>query len=416
MNEHEVNEQKITDFLLYLENQSEQDFKKWLTGVNIFEILGITSAEIRHSRILAWLLDPKENHKLRTRFLEKLLFKVIEKNESVTEVSSINALLWDFSDGYVYRESKNNIDILFSSEKNKFNLVIENKTFTSDHDNQLSKYRTFIEKEYPGCKNLFVYLTPYGVKPTQASLEEISHWRLLSYSDISEILSDLISELPDDDKVRFIIKEYDDNIRRNILKDDELKKLSADIYFKYKEVLDLIINNKPNVYELIRESFINVLSELNNEGKVVYDGNHDDRGLLRFRTPQLDRYLNNVVTEDSGWGGSLYYYEIDQWKSLPVRDIQVKLSVVNSTHFASEEQIKKINQFTHGKFYKGNKISNDPNSYNTDHKFLKLNLDFEDIFVNNMEIILKDFLEENLKIIKSFENSLIKTDEGALHP
>ena len=38
---------------------------------NIFQILSITRAEIRHSNFLAWLLDPNESHKLGGLFLEK---------------------------------------------------------------------------------------------------------------------------------------------------------------------------------------------------------------------------------------------------------------------------------------------------------------------------------------------------------
>ncbi|MCY7171659.1 PD-(D/E)XK nuclease family protein [Streptococcus gallolyticus subsp. gallolyticus] len=160
-----MNEEKITEFLMYLENQSGEDFKKWLTGINFFEILGISSSEIRHSRMLAWLLDPKESHKLGSEFLKKFLLKVIDRNENITEVKSVDVFLRDFSDADVYRESKNNIDIFLSSPKNKFNLVIENKIFTSDHDNQLEKYRIYTEKEYPDFKNLYVYLTPNGNAP-----------------------------------------------------------------------------------------------------------------------------------------------------------------------------------------------------------------------------------------------------------
>lgn len=68
-----ITEESIAELLVYLEKQSETDFSQWLTGVNIFEVLGITSTEIRHSRILAWLLDPRENHQLKDKFLKKIL-------------------------------------------------------------------------------------------------------------------------------------------------------------------------------------------------------------------------------------------------------------------------------------------------------------------------------------------------------
>ena len=225
-------ENKITEFLLYLEKNSEKDFSRWLTGVNIFEILGITSAEIRHSRVLAWLLDPRESHKLEDKFFKKILMKVFDNNLSFATIKPTEIILKDFSKAEVYRESKNNIDVLYTNKEHRINLVIENKTFTSDHDNQLRKYRKFIENSYAGYRNIYIYLTPNGDAPIDADVEERQCWSLLSYQDISDILEELYVDEIDNEKVSYILKEYNDNIRRNILNDIELKELSAEIYFK----------------------------------------------------------------------------------------------------------------------------------------------------------------------------------------
>lgn len=409
MERKSISEEKITELLIYLENQSEDDFKKWLTGANFFEILGISSSEIRHSRILGWLLNPKESHKLGSKFFEKFLLKILENNINVTDLKTIDVFLKDYSDAEVFLETENKIDIFLTSKRNMFNLIIENKIFTTDHDNQLEKYRTYAEKEYSKFKNLYVYLTPNGDKPIDASDDECKYWNILSYRDVSLILDDILGELQEFSKLKFIIKEYNDNLRRNILNDEELKSLSADIYFKYKEVLDLIIKNKPDAYSEIRESFIKVLNDLNQEGKIIYDGKHDDSSLIRFRTKNLDNFFNNKVSNDSGWGGSLYYYEIDQWKSLPVKDIQVKLSIVNSTSYATKEQTENIRKFTSGKYYKGKKLSNDINSYNCDYRFSKLGLEFEDIWGERMEYTLRDYLEGVLGEIVELEDSIIKS-------
>ena len=40
------------------------ELSKKYNALNLFEILKITKAEIRHSDFLAWLLDPKGNHGL----------------------------------------------------------------------------------------------------------------------------------------------------------------------------------------------------------------------------------------------------------------------------------------------------------------------------------------------------------------
>lgn len=304
-------ENKITEFLLYLEKNSEKDFSRWLTGVNIFEILGITSAEIRHSRILAWLLDPRESHNLGDKFFKKILMKVIDNNLFFATIKPAEIILKDFSKAEVYRESKSNIDVLYTNKEHRINLVIENKTFTSDHDNQLRKYRKFIENSYAGYRNIYIYLTPNGDEPIDADAEEKRFWRLLSYQDISDIVEELYVDEIDNEKVSYILKEYNDNIRRNILNDIELKELSAEIYFKYKEVLDLIFENRPDT-QMFREKLVGVLNDLNEQGSLIFDEKYCSKTYLRFRTRRLDNFIDNVVKEDNTeWStGSAYFYEI----------------------------------------------------------------------------------------------------------
>ena len=38
--------------------------RKWTSGFNAFDVLGITSSENRHSNVLAWLMNPDGNHGL----------------------------------------------------------------------------------------------------------------------------------------------------------------------------------------------------------------------------------------------------------------------------------------------------------------------------------------------------------------
>ena len=87
---YSVEEKKVSSLLNYLENQSREDFNKWLTGVNIFEVLKISSAEIRHSNILGWLITPNENHSLGDKFFEKVIqFQFENTDYKTTEYSGI---------------------------------------------------------------------------------------------------------------------------------------------------------------------------------------------------------------------------------------------------------------------------------------------------------------------------------------
>ena len=55
------------------------ELSKKYNALNLFEILKITKAEIRHSNFLAWLLDPKGNHRLQDRFSPRLCRKLRAK-------------------------------------------------------------------------------------------------------------------------------------------------------------------------------------------------------------------------------------------------------------------------------------------------------------------------------------------------
>lgn len=392
-----VSNQEITEFLLYLENKSKADFSKWLTGVNIFEILGISSTEIRHSRMLAWLLNPKENHQLRDKFFKKLLLKILENNDGVNEIKATDIILKDFSDAQIFRESKENIDILFHSPTQKFNLIIENKIFTQDHDNQLKKYRSFINSEYQDYHNFHLYLSPSGTAPIDADEEERAYWKLLSYQEVSDILIEITTDETIDDKVKYIIQEYNDNIRRNILNDQELRELSAEIYFKYKEVLDLIISNKPGVTDL-RDKLIGVLDKLNKENKIIFRERDCSKAILRFRTKQLERFLQQNISEDkSDWkSGSVYFYEVTYNNF----QVDIYLSVYNKTnHKQNDQTILKRDLLVNNWYAK--------NGFNTKNRFGMLDFPEKNVWSDNATDKLYKFIRNSLNEIDNFEQDCI---------
>lgn len=55
------------------EESWRSDLTKWTNRFNIFDVLKISGMEIRHSNMLAWLLDPHETHGWGTSFLKAFL-------------------------------------------------------------------------------------------------------------------------------------------------------------------------------------------------------------------------------------------------------------------------------------------------------------------------------------------------------
>ena len=123
---------------------------------NIFETLKITNAEIRHSNVLGWLLNPIENHNIKGQFLRKFIEDINEIGEYDLDLEVI-----DYDSFEVRREWKN-IDILVISRKNKLLLVVENKIWSVESSHQLEKYRNIVEDEFQNYNIIYVFLTPYG--------------------------------------------------------------------------------------------------------------------------------------------------------------------------------------------------------------------------------------------------------------
>ena len=81
---------------------SFQQLSQKMQTLNIFEVLGITNAEIRHSNFLAWLLDPNGNHGMGDKFLREFVSKlgqreVVPENVTVCIVSGSTLTCWFYA-------------------------------------------------------------------------------------------------------------------------------------------------------------------------------------------------------------------------------------------------------------------------------------------------------------------------------
>lgn len=170
---------------LYQRLMNDQDYDQLslkLKKANIFHIMGAENQELKHSNFLAWLLQPNESHKLGNTFLLRFLRDVCLTDEK-GGITIMDIEQLDYSQVEIRREYKN-IDILILFPKKSFCVVVENKIWTSDHENQLKKYKAIVEKEFATYRKQFVYLTPFGDEPNDK--EAISEYSLYSYEKIAD--------------------------------------------------------------------------------------------------------------------------------------------------------------------------------------------------------------------------------------
>lgn len=153
-----------------------------------FEFISLANAELIHSQMVAWVLSKdfqgfKDPVYCRKQILKN--FFVLENPEDIVEIST----------------ESDSIDILIKLDK--VVLCIENKLKSSQHSDQLNKYKNFIDSHYGDVERRFYYLT---------LIEEDSEnqdWINKSYKDLLSVLNNLENEGQIfKERDGFILEEY----------------------------------------------------------------------------------------------------------------------------------------------------------------------------------------------------------------
>ncbi|RIJ62832.1 PD-(D/E)XK nuclease family protein, partial [Rummeliibacillus sp. POC4] len=180
--------------LFNLENDTAfQQLNQAVNSFNTLKILKLESHEIRHSNILSWLLNPKENHSLRDYFLRKMLehLILIDENNKNPQYDTIGGILnQSLIDSHVYREVKTDknryIDLLIVNQQLKTVFLIENKFYSTESENQLDDYLEYIEHQFENFTIIPIYLTLDGEEPSN------NQYFIMTYERIESILHTIL--------------------------------------------------------------------------------------------------------------------------------------------------------------------------------------------------------------------------------
>lgn len=223
-----------------------------LAGFNLFEVLGNTRREERHSDFLAFLLSPSQPHGLGDAVLRAFIQTALEAEpEEPSGIRAIHAALLDLTDVRVERES-NRIDILVTVDKERFVLLIENKVDTDEHSNQLQRYLDTIRLKHRDWSVLPVFLTRSGHTPTHPAYHPVS------YNDVHRVLRSMLDRhrtmLTSD--IEVVLRHYCEMLERHILEDTEIALLARKIYARHRRALDIIFEHRPDDQELLHDSIV----------------------------------------------------------------------------------------------------------------------------------------------------------------
>lgn len=264
-NKCEIEEQLKYLQELLLDQESFFELEKYVVRTpNLFRVLNSARTEIRHSRVLAWLLNPNENHGLGDAFLSRFIAMIVQKGY----LSQEKAIKFLTSDLYSVRVDVEweNIDILLYSRSEHILIAIENKIDSTEHNagssniSQLKKYSNKIENHFKDYDAVKLFLTIDGTAPSDGN----SDWNTVDYAEIlsiSQTVFDLKKENLDETS-RVILKNYIDILKSEIVMDQKVIELCNQIYKKHQAALDLIFENRDDVYSQTTGKCYEILKDL----------------------------------------------------------------------------------------------------------------------------------------------------------
>lgn len=270
-------------FLLYITEPGTefQELENAINRFNLFDVLRVARTEIRHSNVLAWLLDPAECHGYSDSVIKSINSWYAKED---LQADYVKLLTGNFNDAMVYRE-RSGIDILVVSASQKYVLCIENKIDTDDHDDQLNRYERYIENNYEGYLKVFLYLTPDGREPTE---DNSGNWYCISYKDIVSIIEKATTRRTLDQDVNRFVEQYLDILRRICMEKENIE-LCQKIYRDHKAALDMIFENRPDDLQAISGIVLSWCKK--NNSKIKVDEEQSTKRRILFKTDTMDQIV-----------------------------------------------------------------------------------------------------------------------------
>jgi hypothetical protein len=273
---------------LVVHNPDLERLESILDRFNIFEALGAVHQEVRHSDFLSFLLNPRQNHGLGDLFVKRLLQEAIAQADFSQPITPIDLDIWDLDDIDVRREWQS-IDILILDDLHQMAVIIENKIYSGEHDDQLNRYRRLVKQHYPCYRNLGLFLTPEGEGASEANYINIS------YALICQLVEDIIRtrEATLGRDVLALMDHYKEMLRRYIVGESDIEKLCQQIYRKHQRALDLIYEYRPDQQAAIKDFLCDLIAS---NAQMILD--HSSKSYIRF-IPKI--WDSSVLRKGQGW-------------------------------------------------------------------------------------------------------------------
>ena len=268
---------------------------------NLFSILNIERYELKHSALIANLLDPKGSHGCGDAFL-KAFFEIALKEraypfEDCTHLHSYT----EYYTGPIAGDTGGRIDILVTSSD--YGLIIENKIYAGDQDKQLTRYDNYGKEIFGADGYLLVYLTLYGCDASKESTatksaEEVAYLRLSYAEDILRWLGQCVRLADNKPLVRESLNQYIRTIKQLTYQDmnqEDIEKI-IDLAVDHPEVVATLSSKRDAIAQRIRKKYIfDELKEYAAKKGWLFDN-------TEIANPKGD---NKIRLRKEGWEGSI---------------------------------------------------------------------------------------------------------------
>ena len=232
---------------LFINNSHLERINVYLSKFNPIKTMRMERMEIRHSAILAWLLDPQETHGFRDGFLKGFIATALRERETPTSPSALAVISSNLMSAEI-RTDWRNIDILILIPDLEWVFIIENKFDSSLHSDQLNRYMQIVNDELietTGSKYRHVggiFLNLWGEDPQD------ERYAPILYSDLCELiqlrLSADFSSLQQETAT--FIRHYLEVIQEASgmsIEQNEIMKVARELYREHRRALEFIFRN-----------------------------------------------------------------------------------------------------------------------------------------------------------------------------
>ena len=250
---------------LFVNNPDFRQIQTHLARFNPIKIMQASRSEIRNSSILAWLMDPNENHGLGDDFLRVFLAAALKGKAGC--VSALDILSGDFSDVEVRTEQnpdvgqRTRIDILIDCPSLNCMFIIENKFGATQGEQQLIKYyesvKARLEREGRGSTKLQgIYLTLIGEDPSADARDNFVPFLHQGYA---EQLAFLIDQKRDSlstkivDFIEYFIEVVMESSPSSLKAERDMQEIAKRLYREHRKVIDYIVENGSQT--VLKEAF-----------------------------------------------------------------------------------------------------------------------------------------------------------------